>query len=98
MRNSDLLISTELFGSGLNPTEVLVLALIVEDQINTGVCVKSNRDFADIINVSESTIRRVIKKLETAGIIISNGNKNRHLRQAATSSALEQKELHLENI
>lgn len=24
MRNSDLLISTELFGSGLNPTEVLV--------------------------------------------------------------------------
>ena len=84
MENYFLKVDKGLFNLGLNPTEILILAQIMEFQKNTGNCFISDRTLAENFCVSESTISRALKALETKGYITritrstSNG-KERHI-------------------
>lgn len=69
MTNVFLKVNKDLFKLGLNPTEILVLAQIIEFQTNTGECYKSDKAMADDFGVSESTISRALKALEGRGFI-----------------------------
>ena len=101
MANSFLQIDKDLFKLGLNPTEILVLAQILEYDRTTGNCFISNEALAKQFGVSESTINRTIKALETKELIIKTtknvkGGKERHMKpnkvkiqQQLTTSNLE---------
>ena len=67
--NYFLKVDKDLFKLGLNPTEILLLAQISEFQTNTGVCFMSDKALAENFGVSESTIKRELKKLEELGFI-----------------------------
>lgn len=80
-----LKVNKDLFKLGLNPTEILVLAQVMEFNTNTGDCFMSDKAFAEMLNVSEKTISRTMKALEDKGLIkretknIRNG-KERHIK------------------
>ena len=85
MANVFLKVSKELFKMGLNPTEILILAQIMEFEANTGDCFISDKQLAAQFGVSESTISREIKKLEAMGLLVREtrnikGGKERHLK------------------
>ncbi len=87
MANVFLKVNKDLFSYGLNPTEILILAQIIEFETNTGDCFISDRQLADNFGVSESTISRELKKLESNGFIVretrnTRNGKERHLRIA----------------
>lgn len=69
MANVFLKVNKDLFKLGLNPTEILVLAQIIEFNTNTGSCFISDKALADAFGVSEKTISRTIKALEDKGFI-----------------------------
>lgn len=85
MANYFLKVDKDLFKLGLNPTEILLLAQIIEFDTNTGDCFMSNKVFAENLGVSESTIKRELDKLEEKGFItrdtknIQKG-KERHIK------------------
>lgn len=64
-----LAINKDFFTLGLNPTELLVLSQICEFQRNTNECFISNKKLAEQFNVSESTIKRALDRLELLGFI-----------------------------
>lgn len=85
MANYFLKVSKDLFGMGLNPTEILLLAQFMEFQSNTGDCFISDSKLASNFGVSESTITRALKALENRGFITratrnAKGGKERHIR------------------
>ena len=85
MTNIFLKINKDLFKLKLNPTEILILAQIMEFNTNTGDCYVTDKQFADNYSVSESTIKREIKKLDEMGYIIREtknvkGGKERHIK------------------
>ena len=84
MTNLFLKVNKDLFKLGLNPTEILILAQILEFQTNTNDCFISDKALAENFGVSESTIKREIKKLEELGYITREtknikGGKERHM-------------------
>lgn len=84
MGNYFLKVNKDLFKLGLNPTEILVLAQVMEFQANTGDCFISDKTLAANFGVSESTITRTLKALETKGFITRatksvKGGKERHI-------------------
>ena len=84
MTNLFLKVNKDLFKLGLNPTEILVLAQIMEFNTNTGDCFMSDKAFAEAFGVSESTISRELKVLEKKGFITRTtknikGGKERHI-------------------
>lgn len=84
MTNLFLKVNKDLFNLGLNPTEILVLAQIMEYETNTGDFFMSNEALAKNYGVSESTINRTMKALETKGFITRTtrnvkGGKERHI-------------------
>lgn len=85
MTNTFLAVSKELFNLKLNPTEILVLAQIMEFQRNTNDCFISNKKLAEQFGVSESTVKRALDKLESLGFIVrdtspSQKGKERHMK------------------
>lgn len=85
MTNTFLAVNKDLFNLKLNPTEILVLAQIMEFQRNTNDCFISNKKLAEQFGVSESTIKRALDKLETLGFIVrdttpSQKGKERHMK------------------
>ncbi len=69
---------------GLNPVQILILAQIMEFETNTGDCFISDKQLAEQFGVSESTIKRELKKLEEQGYIFRNtknvkSGKERHI-------------------
>lgn len=85
MTNIFLKINKDLFKLGLNPTEILILAQIIEFNTNTGDCFISDKQLAETFGVSESTVKREVKKLEELGFIIREtknvkGGKERHIK------------------
>ena len=70
MANIFLKVNKGLFSMGLNPTEILILAQIIEFETNTGICFISDKQLAEQFGVSESTIKREMKKLEDSGFIV----------------------------
>lgn len=85
MANVFLKVDKDLFKLGLNPTEILILAQVKEFETNTGDCFISDKTLAENFGVSESTIKREMKKLEELGYIVRDtknvkGGKERHIR------------------
>ena len=70
MTNLFLKVNKDLFKLGLNPTEILILAQIMEFDTNTGSCFISDKALAEQFGVSEKTISRTIKALEEKGFIV----------------------------
>ena len=64
MTNTFLQINYDLFKLGLNPTETMLLAKIMEFHRSTGICYMTNEQFADLFNISESTVDRALKAIE----------------------------------
>lgn len=84
MANYFLKVDKDLFKLGLNPTEILILAQIMEFNTNTGDCFISDKTLADNFGVSESTVKREIKNLEQLGYISRDtknvkGGRERHI-------------------
>ena len=84
MSNVFLKVDKDLFKLGLNPLEILIVSQIAEFQTNTGDCFISDRTLAENFCVSESTITRALKALESKGIISretksTRGGKERHI-------------------
>lgn len=79
-----LKVNKDLFKLGLNPTELLILAQIIEFDNNTGDCFISDEVLAENFGVSKSTISRSIKSLVDKGLVNKDtknakGGKIRHL-------------------
>lgn len=84
MTNLFLKVNKDLFKLGLNPTEILILAQIMEFNTNTGDCFISDKQLAENFGVSDKTISRSIKALEDKGFIKRDtknvkGGKTRHI-------------------
>lgn len=69
MTNIFLKVNKDLFKLGLNPTEILLLAQVMEFQNNTGDCFMSDKALAEMYSVSEKTISRALSALEARGFI-----------------------------
>lgn len=69
MTNLFLKVNKDFFKLELNPTEILILAQVMEFNTNTGFCYVTDKTFAEMFGVSESTISRAIKSLESKGFI-----------------------------
>lgn len=85
MANVFLKVNKDLFKLGLNPTQILILAQVIEFDTNTGDCFISNEQMASMFGVSVSTIKRELDKLEALGYITREtknvkGGKERHIR------------------
>ncbi len=85
MANYFLKVDKDLFKLGLNPTEILILAQVMEFNTNTGDCFISDKVLAENFGVSDKTISRTIKSLEEKGFIVRDtknvkGGKERHIR------------------
>lgn len=70
MTNIFLKVNKDLFSIGLNPTEILIAAQILEYQTKELDCFISDESFAKDFGVSQSTISRAIKSLESQGILV----------------------------
>lgn len=84
MTNLFLKVNKDLFKLGLNPTEILLLAQIIEFTITTGDCYKTNEAFAADLGISASTVNRALNSLEEKGYINRDshnirGGKERHM-------------------
>jgi transcriptional antiterminator len=70
MTNLFLKINKDLFKLGLNPTELIILAQIMEFDTNNKVCYMTNEQFAEMLNVSERTVSRALNDtLQSKGYI-----------------------------
>ena len=95
MTNLFMKVNKDLFKLGLNPTEILILAQVMEFNTNTGNCFISDKVLAEQFGVSEKTISRTIKGLEDKGLLTRNtqnvkGGKTRYMSAnlAAINAAL----------
>lgn len=84
MTNLFLKVNKDLFKLKLNPTEILLLAQVMEYQTNTGDFFMSDDVLADNFGVSSKTISRSLKALEDKGYICrttknTKGGKERHI-------------------
>jgi DNA-binding MarR family transcriptional regulator len=85
MTNLFLQINKDLFELGMNPTEIIILAQVMEFNRNTGDCFMSDKQFAAMLNVSDKTVSRALKELEDRGFITREtknikGGKERHIK------------------
>ena len=85
MSNLFLKVDKDLFTKGLNPTEILILAQIIEFNTNTGDCFISDEALASQFGVSAKTVSRAIAALEEKGLITREtknvkGGKERHIK------------------
>ena len=69
MSNLFLKVNKDLFKSGLNPIEILVLSQVIEFQNNKAQCYMTDAQFAENFGVSAKTISRTLDKLEELGYI-----------------------------
>lgn len=79
-----LQVDKDLFGMGLNPTEILVYSQIAEYNRTTGDCFISDKAMAEQFGVSDKTISRALTALEGKGLIKREtknvkGGKERHI-------------------
>lgn len=84
MTNTHLQINKDLFNLGLNPTEIIILAQVMEWNRTTGDCFESDKSFAGKLSVSERTISRAMTELENRGFITRHtknvkGGRERHI-------------------
>ena len=70
MPNLFLKVDKDLFNLGLNPTEILLLAQVIEFNTNSKECFMTDAQFAANFGVSPKTISRALDRLEKEGFII----------------------------
>lgn len=85
MTNLFLKVNKDLFGIGLSPVEILILAQVLEYQTKGMDCFEGNDKFANDFGVSVSTITRAITSLKRNGYLLSTEERTRsgtirHLR------------------
>lgn len=85
MTNIFLKVNKDLFKLGLNPTEILLMAQVMEYQVNTGDFFMSDELLAGEFGVSVSTISRAIKALKEKHLLIVEtkyvrGGRERHIQ------------------
>jgi DNA-binding Lrp family transcriptional regulator len=64
-----LAVSKQYLDIGLKSIDIMIIAQIEEFERNNCQCYITNRQFADILGESESTVKRSIQKLDKLGII-----------------------------
>lgn len=69
MTNKYLKVNKDLFKLGLDPTEILILAQVMEFNTTTGVCFISDETLANNFGISAKTISRKLDSLENKGFI-----------------------------
>ena len=69
MTNVFLKVNKDLFKLGLNPTEVLLLAQIIEFNTTTGSFFMSDKALAELLNISDKTVSRALASVEEKGFI-----------------------------
>ncbi len=84
MTNVFMKVNKDFFKLGLNPTEILILAQVMEFNTNTGNCFITDKQLAEQFGVSDKTISRSMKVLEDKGFIRREtknvkGGKERHI-------------------
>ena len=84
MTNMFMKVNKDFFKLGLNPTEILILAQVMEFNTNTGICFITDKQLAEQFGVSDKTISRSMKVLEDKGFIRREtknvkGGKERHI-------------------
>lgn len=83
MTNLFLKINKDLFKLGLNSTELIILAQIMEFDTNNMVCYMTNEQFAAMLTVSERTVSRALNDtLQARGYItiVNPRSKNRSFK------------------
>lgn len=98
MTNIFLKVNKDLFKLGLNPTELLILAQVMEFNTNTGDCFMSDKAMSECFGVSESTISRAVKALETKGFVSRSTKNVRNGRERHIAANLENIEKALANV
>lgn len=69
MTNLFLKVNKDLFTLGLNPTEILLVAQVMEFQANKKECYMTDAQLAENFGVSAKTISRALDRLETLKLI-----------------------------
>ena len=72
MTNLFLKINKDLFGIGLAPIELLIVAQVLEYQTKELDCFESDESFSKDFGVSQSTVSRAISNLKKKNIIVAN--------------------------
>lgn len=90
MTNLYLQVNKDLFKLGMNPTEIIILAQVIEYNRTTGDCFMSDKQFAAMLAVSDKTVSRALKELEDRGFITREtknikGGKERHIKVDLTA-------------
>ena len=106
MTNLFLKINKDLFNLGLNPTELVLLAQIMEFDTNNKVCYMTNEQFAKMLNVSERTVSRALNDtLQSKGYITIINPKSKSRSFQLNRSVIEadvrqnvQEEEHRQNV
>lgn len=86
MTNKFMKVNKDLFLLKLTPIDLLIIAQVMEFNTNTGDCFISDKALANQFGVSESTVKRSIKKLEEELGFIKRettnvkGGKERHMK------------------
>ena len=62
-------VNTEFFNTNLNPTEILLLALVESFARDNKECYYTNDQFADMFSVSKSYIKKTLDELEAKEIL-----------------------------
>jgi len=75
MKTKYINIDESLFDEGYSITQALLISYLKRFQQNGKYCYQTKKQIADFFNVSESTIRRELKDLESKGIIFTSTEK-----------------------
>lgn len=70
MTNVFLKVNKDLFKLELDPTEILILAQVMEFITNTGKCFVADDTLAEMLGVSAKTVSRKLESLENKGFIM----------------------------
>ncbi len=91
MTNLFLKINKDFFNLKLNPTEMIILAQVMEFHTNNKVCYMTNQQFAEMLFISERTVSRAISKLEDDGYITITSPRSRNRTLLFNKEKVEEK-------
>jgi len=75
MKEKYINIEEKLLKQGYTITQSAIISYLKRFQLNGKYCFQSKRQIADFFNISESTLKRELSKLEKLGVIIISNEK-----------------------